>query len=156
MLYIPQEKVKEARRLRYRSSGHRISSSISQMWLWLRQRLQAQRAAVLRTFSILPISAWRRGLLAGAAHSNWGRTKALHAATLVSLGAMVKLPLRPLRRLRRDMLETCVEPKSRLSYSLGCIYYSQTVQSSTDIPFHLRACYVRSCQKTGTYFTWMS
>ena len=46
LLFILNKKVKEACRLLSWSSGHWSSSSISPTWLWLRQRLQAQRAAV--------------------------------------------------------------------------------------------------------------
>ena len=47
LLFILNKKVKEACRLLSWSSGHWSSSSISPTWLWLHQRLQAQRAAVL-------------------------------------------------------------------------------------------------------------
>ena len=52
---------------------------------WLRHCLKAQRAEVLWTFSILLISVWWWGFNIGAAYTNWGRTRALYAATLVSL-----------------------------------------------------------------------
>ena len=75
LLWILQNRVREACcRLSCRV-GHWSSSNISPTWLWLRQRLQVQRAAVLWTFSILPISFWWWGIQTSAAYSSLGRIR---------------------------------------------------------------------------------
>ena len=56
LLCILQKKVKEACCLRSWRSFHWSSASISLTWLWLRQRLQAQRAAVLTEWHLATLN----------------------------------------------------------------------------------------------------